>query len=130
MGELIAGPGQGFQEVVEQAGAQGLVHPVAGQEHVVDLVHALDVPSAVPLLGLQACTWVWITERGGLSQLVTTKPIFVLYLWACFLFYFLNLLFFPHQNIQLVQEISAVTYILYFLKYLTLFANIFLMKIL
>lgn len=53
-GALIGGPWQGLEEVVEQAGAQSFVHPVAGEEHVVDLVHALDVPCAVFLLGLQA----------------------------------------------------------------------------
>lgn len=54
VGALICGPGQGLEEVVEQAGAQSFVHPVAGEQHVVDLVHALDVPGAVFLLGLQA----------------------------------------------------------------------------
>ncbi len=53
-GALIRGPGQGLEEVVEQARAQSFVHPVAGEEHVVHLVHALDVPCAVLLLGLQA----------------------------------------------------------------------------
>lgn len=38
--------------MVEETGAQGFVHPVAGEEHVVDLMHALDVPRAVLLLGL------------------------------------------------------------------------------
>lgn len=51
---LIGGPGQGLEEVVEETGAHSFVHPVAGEEHVVDLVHALDVPCAVFLLGLQA----------------------------------------------------------------------------
>lgn len=53
-GALIGGPGQGLEEMVEQAGAQSFIHPIAGEEHVVDLVHALDVPCAVLLLGLQA----------------------------------------------------------------------------
>lgn len=53
-GTLISGPGEGFEEVVEQTRAQSFIHPVAGEEHVVDLVHALDVPCAVFLLGLQA----------------------------------------------------------------------------
>lgn len=53
-GALVGGPGQGLEEVVEQAGAQSFVHPVTVEEHVVDLVHALDVPCAVFLLGLQA----------------------------------------------------------------------------
>lgn len=62
MGKPVAGPGQGLEEVVEQTGGQGFVHPVAGQERVVDLVHAPDVPAAEPLLGLQACSWVCIRE--------------------------------------------------------------------
>lgn len=53
-GRGLGGPGQGLEEVVEQAGAQSFVHPVTGEQHVVDLVHALDVPGAVLLLGLQA----------------------------------------------------------------------------
>lgn len=53
-GALIGGPWQRLEEVVEQPGAQSFVHPVAGEEHVVDLVHALDVACAVFLLGLQA----------------------------------------------------------------------------
>lgn len=53
-GALVGGPGQGLEEVVEETGAQSFVHPVAGEEHVVDLMHALDVPRAVFLLGLQA----------------------------------------------------------------------------
>ena len=53
-GALIAGPGEGLEEVVEEAGAQSFVHPLAGEQHVVDLVHALDVACAVLLLGLQA----------------------------------------------------------------------------
>lgn len=51
---LVGGPGQGLQEVVEQAGAESFVHPLTGEEHVVHLVHALNVPCAVFLLGLQA----------------------------------------------------------------------------
>lgn len=51
---FISGSGQGFEEVVEQAGAKSFIHPVTGEEHVVHLVHALDVPSAVFLLGLKA----------------------------------------------------------------------------
>ena len=51
---LVGGPGQGLQEVVEQAGAESFVHPFTGEEHVVHLVHALNVPCAVFLLGLHA----------------------------------------------------------------------------
>lgn len=51
---LISGPGQGLEEVVEQAGAQSFVHPLTSEEHVVYFVHALDVACAVFLLGLQA----------------------------------------------------------------------------
>lgn len=51
---LFGGPGQGLEEVVEQAGADSFIHPVTVEEHVVHLMHALDVPCAVFLLGLQA----------------------------------------------------------------------------
>lgn len=40
--------------MVEKTGAQTFVHPVTGEEHVVDFMHALDVARAVLLLGLQA----------------------------------------------------------------------------
>lgn len=53
-GTLIGGLGQGLKEVVEQTRTQRFVHPVTGEEHVVNLMHALDVPCAVLLLGLQA----------------------------------------------------------------------------
>ena len=53
-GALVGGPGQGLQQVVEQAGAQGFVHPLTGQQHVVDLMHALDVARAVLLLCVEA----------------------------------------------------------------------------
>lgn len=53
-GALIGGPRQRLEEVVEQTGAQSFVHPITGQEHVVNLVHALDVARAVSLLGLKA----------------------------------------------------------------------------
>lgn len=53
-GARVSGPRQGFEQVVEEARAQGFVHPVAGEEHVVHLVHALNVARAVFLLGFQA----------------------------------------------------------------------------
>lgn len=46
-------PGQGLEQVVEETGAQRPVHPLAGEERVVHLVHAPDVARAVLLLGLQ-----------------------------------------------------------------------------
>jgi len=63
-GGVLAGPGQGLQQVVQQARPEGLVHPLAGEEQVVDLVHALDVPGAVPLLGFQPHLGVGCVGRG------------------------------------------------------------------
>lgn len=58
-GAMVGGPGQGLEEVVEETRAQRLVHPLAGEEQVVHLVHALDVAGAVLLLGLQPRGDVW-----------------------------------------------------------------------
>lgn len=52
-GAMVCRPGQGLEEVVEETGAQRFVHPLAREEHVVHLVHALDVARAVLLLSLQ-----------------------------------------------------------------------------
>lgn len=60
---LVSGAGQRLQEVVEQAGPDGFIHPVARQQHVVHLVHALDVAGAVLLLGLQVRRGVCMGER-------------------------------------------------------------------
>lgn len=45
-------PGQRFEQVVEEPRAQLFVHPVTGQQQVVNFMHALDVAGAVPLLGI------------------------------------------------------------------------------
>lgn len=50
---VVRGPGQGLEQMVEETGAQSFVHPLAGEKHVVHLVHALDVACAVLLLSLQ-----------------------------------------------------------------------------
>lgn len=63
-------PGQGFEQVVQEARPEGLVHPLAGEQQVVHLVHALDVAGAVPLLGLQTHLGVSCgdrTHRGDVS---------------------------------------------------------------
>lgn len=49
----VCRPRQGLEQVVEETGAQSFVHPLAGEKHVVHLVHTLDVASAVFLLSLQ-----------------------------------------------------------------------------
>lgn len=72
------GPGQRLEKMIEQPGAQGFVHPVAGEEHVVDLVHALDVPRAVSLLGLQAEGWIW-RRRRKTQPFDTGAPLFVFF---------------------------------------------------
>lgn len=51
---VFTGAGQGFEQVFEQAGAKSFVHPLAAEQHVVDLVHALNVACAVLLLCFQA----------------------------------------------------------------------------
>lgn len=53
-GALVCRPGQGLEQVVEETGAQSFVHPIAGEKHVVHLMHALDVACAVFLLSLQS----------------------------------------------------------------------------
>lgn len=63
-GALVSGPRQGFEQVVEEARAQGLIHPLAREEHVVHLVHALDVACAVFLLGFQTCLGVCVRKVG------------------------------------------------------------------
>lgn len=50
---VICRLGQRLEQVVEETGAQRFVHPVAGEQRVVHLVHALDVAGAVPVLSLQ-----------------------------------------------------------------------------
>lgn len=50
---IFCRPGQGLEQMVEETGAQSFVHPIAGEKHVVHLMHALDVACAVFLLSLQ-----------------------------------------------------------------------------
>lgn len=50
---IVCRPGQGLEQMVEETGAQSFVHPVAGEKHVVHLMHALDVACAVFVLSLQ-----------------------------------------------------------------------------
>lgn len=52
-GATICRPRQAPEEVVEETGAQSFVHPIAGEKHVVHLMHALNVACAVFLLSLQ-----------------------------------------------------------------------------
>lgn len=52
-GAITCRLGQRLQQVVEETGAQGLVHPFTSEKHVVHLMHALDVACAVLLLSLQ-----------------------------------------------------------------------------
>lgn len=65
---VLPGPGQGFEQVVEEARPEALVHPLAGEQQVVHFVHALDVAGAVPLLRLQTHLGVSCgvrTQRAG-----------------------------------------------------------------
>lgn len=63
---VLARPGQGFEQVVEEPCPEGLVHPLAGEQQVVHLMHALDVAGAVPLLGFQ--THLGVSCRGQETQ--------------------------------------------------------------
>lgn len=61
--------------MVEEARPEGLVHPLAGEQQVVHLVHALDVAGAVPLLRLQTHLGVSCgvrTQRGGGERVTVT----------------------------------------------------------
>lgn len=53
VGDIRADVRQGLEQVVEESGPQGFIHAGAAEEQVVNLVHALDVATAVTLAGFE-----------------------------------------------------------------------------